>query len=148
MDADGATPITELSTLKDSIKGHASAIACGSRCMASKVKKKCFLRSLLSSLFSLLLWLISYPEVRDSQCGFKLLTREAARQVIPLCCIKGWAFDVELLHWCKKRGVVIKEVPVEWVEKDGSKLCIPTDSVLMMLDVFLIGLNDGIARIV
>ncbi|KDN52645.1 glycosyltransferase family 2 protein [Tilletiaria anomala UBC 951] len=37
------------------------------------------------------------PEIRDTQCGFKLFTRATARVVFPLAHIERWIFDVELL---------------------------------------------------
>ena len=37
------------------------------------------------------------PEVKDTQCGFKLFTRPTARLVFPASHIDGWIFDVELL---------------------------------------------------
>jgi dolichyl-phosphate beta-glucosyltransferase len=37
------------------------------------------------------------PEIRDTQCGFKLFTRQTAATVFPLAHIERWIFDVELL---------------------------------------------------
>lgn len=37
------------------------------------------------------------PEIKDTQCGFKLFTRPTARLVFPTSHIDGWIFDVELL---------------------------------------------------
>ncbi|PWN52273.1 hypothetical protein IE53DRAFT_312444 [Violaceomyces palustris] len=37
------------------------------------------------------------PLIRDTQCGFKLFTRESARSIFPLSHIDRWIFDVELL---------------------------------------------------
>lgn len=39
----------------------------------------------------------SQPEIRDTQCGFKLFTRASARAIFPLAHIERWIFDVELL---------------------------------------------------
>ncbi len=39
----------------------------------------------------------SQPEVKDTQCGFKLFTRRTAAAVFPLAHIDRWIFDVELL---------------------------------------------------
>jgi len=36
--------------------------------------------------------------------------------------INRWGFDVELLYLAKKNGFKIKEIPVLWDEKGGSKL--------------------------
>ncbi|SJX61312.1 related to dolichyl-phosphate beta-glucosyltransferase [Sporisorium reilianum f. sp. reilianum] len=37
------------------------------------------------------------PEIKDTQCGFKLFTRPTAHVVFPASHIDGWIFDVELL---------------------------------------------------
>ncbi|CDR87805.1 related to dolichyl-phosphate beta-glucosyltransferase [Sporisorium scitamineum] len=37
------------------------------------------------------------PEIKDTQCGFKLFTRPTAKVVFPASHIDGWIFDVELL---------------------------------------------------
>ncbi|WFD41473.1 dolichyl-phosphate beta-glucosyltransferase [Malassezia psittaci] len=37
------------------------------------------------------------PEIHDTQCGFKLFSRESARVIFPLAHIDRWIFDVELL---------------------------------------------------
>ena len=35
--------------------------------------------------------------IKDTQCGFKLFTRKAAKALFPVQHIERWAFDVELL---------------------------------------------------
>ena len=37
------------------------------------------------------------PEIKDTQCGFKLFTRATAQVIFPLAHIERWIFDVELL---------------------------------------------------
>ena len=37
------------------------------------------------------------PGVRDTQCGFKAFTAEAARELFRYARIDGWAFDLEIL---------------------------------------------------
>ncbi|PWZ03235.1 hypothetical protein BCV70DRAFT_197465 [Testicularia cyperi] len=37
------------------------------------------------------------PEIKDTQCGFKLFTRPTAKLVFPYTHIDGWIFDVEIL---------------------------------------------------
>jgi len=87
--------------------------------------------------------------VRDTQCGFKLFTREAA-----LCCfgnqrIYGWCFDVELLFLAKRFGFGVVEIPVNWVEIDGSKVDLATASLSMLRDLFAlrIAYTFGIWRV-
>jgi len=40
---------------------------------------------------------LAQPEIRDTQCGFKLFTRATAQHIFPLSHLDRWIFDVELL---------------------------------------------------
>lgn len=57
----------------------------------------------------------------DFQCGAKLFRREVIENVVPLMSVKHWAFDVDLLHLCKKNKFTIKELPTVWYDQDQSK---------------------------
>ncbi|KFG32485.1 dolichyl-phosphate beta-glucosyltransferase [Toxoplasma gondii GAB2-2007-GAL-DOM2] len=76
--------------------------------------------------------------VKDTQCGFKLFTRSAARQLFPRLHLCRWAFDVELLLLARLRHVPVAEVPVEWQEKEGSKLNVLGASFQMARDILVL----------
>jgi dolichyl-phosphate beta-glucosyltransferase len=59
---------------------------------------------------------------RDSQCGFKLMTAVAAKQLYHKLHLTRWSHDVEVLYRAKLLGVPVTEAPVRWQDKDGSKL--------------------------
>lgn len=89
-DADGATRFADLSLLEGHIKDlqkHATAaIAIGSRAhmvTTAAVVQRSFLRNLLMRSFHMYLQLLGVSAVKDTQCGFKLFTREAAQLVFP-----------------------------------------------------------------
>jgi dolichyl-phosphate beta-glucosyltransferase len=67
-------------------------------------------------------WLFGSRQIRDTQCGFKLLSRSAAAATFPSLHIERWAFDVELLKIAEITGIPLAEVPVKWTEIEGSKL--------------------------
>ena len=70
------------------------------------------------------------PHIVDTQCGFKALRSEVAKEIFPQLSffssvreITGWvvsAFDVELLYIAKKWGYRIQEVQVVWRDRDES----------------------------
>ena len=60
--------------------------------------------------------------VQDTQCGFKMYTRETARRLHIAQTIKGFSFDLEVLYLAKKLGYRVAEVPVNWVNAPGSKV--------------------------
>ncbi len=57
--------------------------------------------------------------IKDTQCGFKMLTRSAAVTLFQLMHIDRWAFDVELLYIAQQLNMPIKEVAVNWQEIEG-----------------------------
>jgi dolichyl-phosphate beta-glucosyltransferase len=60
--------------------------------------------------------------VRDTQCGFKAFTAEAARDLFSRARIDGWAFDLEILALARRRGHSIEEVGVEWKDDRRSRI--------------------------
>jgi len=63
--------------------------------------------------------------VRDTQCGCKLVSPTAAAWLYRDLYLPGWSHDVEVFYRARKlrhnHGTVL-EVPVEWEDRDGSKL--------------------------
>lgn len=80
------------------------------------------LRRLLGHMFVATRQRIIGLPFADTQCPFKLLTREVAQAVVPTCTVDTWTFDVELLVVASRQGWRIDEMPVAWEHVDGSKL--------------------------
>ena len=75
-------------------------------------------REVISRCYNLIVKLM-FPRRRfsDAQCGFKALTRQAVRDLIPHIVDNNWFFDSELLIRAEQRGYRVWEVPVEWIEE-------------------------------
>ena len=84
--------------------------------------------------------------IKDTQCGFKLFSRRAARCVFPTLHLERWAFDIEVLYIASRVGYQIcvsneqfinnkQEVPVKWVEIEGSKINVIQASISMFRDM-------------
>lgn len=58
--------------------------------------------------------------IKDTQCGFKILTAQAAEMICPLMKINRWGFDIEMLVLAKKLGFQVKEAPVVWINDEAS----------------------------
>lgn len=84
--------------------------------------------------------------VRDTQCGFKLFTREAAVSIFPFQHLTGWIFDVELLLIAKQLHIPVVEVPISWSEVPQSKLRVFQDSLCMLRDLLLLRTNQLLGR--
>ncbi|XP_068786127.1 dolichyl-phosphate beta-glucosyltransferase [Struthio camelus] len=137
-DADGATKFPDIEKVEEGLNSlqpwpNQMAISCGSRAHLEKdsIAKRSYFRTLLMYGFHFLVWFLCVKEIRDTQCGFKLLTREAAARTFSTLHIERWAFDVELLYIAQRLRIPIAEVAVNWTEIEGSKL-VPFWSWLQM----------------
>lgn len=137
-DADLSTPIEEVEKLLPHIEAGYSVVI-GSRGLKdSIVEKKPFHRQIISNVLNLIVRFLAVSGIRDTQCGFKAYTRDAAQRVALLQRIYGFAFDIEHLYIAKKLGLRIKEVPVKWDHKDGSKVDLTKESIRMIFDMIKI----------
>ena len=137
MDADGATPLTEISKLTAALEAG-NDVAFGSRALhvSGDVKVKTSLhRRLIGRIFAFFVNVIAIGGVADTQCGFKMFRREAAQAIFPLQKTPGFAFDVEILFLARKLGFSIVEVPVNWIAQPGSKVYLISDSIKMLRDI-------------
>lgn len=146
-DADLSAPIEELDRLADWLE-HGFDIAIGSRGLPESTieVRQPWLRQKMGQTFNLLVRLLGVRGIRDTQCGFKLFTRKAARIVFGLQTIDGFAFDVELLTIAGKQGLRVKEVPVLWRHSGESKVHMLTDAAAMFLDLVRIRVRALLGR--
>ncbi|XP_058451044.1 dolichyl-phosphate beta-glucosyltransferase [Malaya genurostris] len=129
-DADGATKFDDYGKLEQSMEKlsdgdhNRNAITIGSRAHLEQeaTAKRTLFRTVLMHGFHFLVWTFAVKKIRDTQCGFKLLTRSAARKVFAVMHVERWAFDVELLFIAQSYNIPIDEVAVNWTEIEGSKL--------------------------
>ncbi len=122
-DADGATPIAELKRLEPALATGAD-IVIGSRVLvdpAVAVRTRPH-RVAAGRVFNWLVARLGVRGVADSQCGFKLFTARAAEVLFGALQTAGFAFDVELLLRAQGAGFRIVEVPVNWTDREGSKV--------------------------
>jgi dolichyl-phosphate beta-glucosyltransferase len=119
-DADLSTPIYEW----EKLAAADAPVAIGSRALdESLVKEKQSLyRRAMGKLFNRLVRLVAVPGIRDTQCGFKLFSREAARDVFSRAKVDRFAYDVEALLLARQLGYAIAEVPVLWFNSADSRV--------------------------
>ena len=84
--------------------------------------KRTAVRNVLMHGFHALVTLVVGNQIRDTQCGFKLMTRKAAQMIVPQQRLQRWAFDVELVKIAQTLQVPMKEEQVVWTEIPGSKV--------------------------
>lgn len=124
MDADLATPMEEISKLEAAIDADPDNIvyAIGSRDIHGKdlMVRQPWYREKLGRLFNNVVQLLATPGIIDTQCGFKLLPREAARSLFSRCTLDGFSFDVEAIFVARRLGYQVTEVPVRWAHQEGA----------------------------
>lgn len=69
--------------------------------------------------FHVLVYALCVSGIKDTQCGFKIMTRSTAATLFQIMHIDRWAFDVELLYMAQQLNIPIKEVAVNWQEIEG-----------------------------
>jgi glycosyltransferase involved in cell wall biosynthesis len=140
VDADGATPPHAFLDLVRHIEGYDCVI--GSRWLPGAVlhQEQSGKRQFASRVFHFIVQLFFWMNIRDTQCGAKLMRREAIEKIHPSLRIADMAFDINLLYSLKKAGYRILEVPTEWTDKVGSKVVLRNTSLSMLLSVIRIRL--------
>ena len=98
-------------------------------------------RHITGRVFNTLIRLLVLPGLQDTQCGFKCIRAEVAREIFPLQTLTGWAFDVELLYIARHRGYKVVEIPIHWYFNADSKISVLRDSLRMFLDLLVIRRN-------
>jgi dolichyl-phosphate beta-glucosyltransferase len=122
LDADGSTSITHLDAFLPEF-GKGFEVVIGSRAIPGSFIQvhQPFIRELMGKsgnlLIRLVLGLWSYP---DTQCGFKMLSAKAAQAVASRMVVDRFGFDFELVILAKKSGFKIKQLPVRWLNEEGT----------------------------
>ena len=114
----------------------------GSRNHSQSKIKTSILRKFLGLLFNFVIYSLFRIQIKDTQCGFKLFNRIYALNIFKKLTSYRFSFDVELVILLKKNNIAIKELPIEWVHKKGSKLNIIYDIPKMMIDIIKIKLSQ------
>lgn len=98
-------------------------VVVGSRSMPDSVVQRTVFRSLISKMYSKIVHEVLQLGVRDTQCGLKFFRTDVAKAIFSKTLIaERYAFDIEILLRAKLLGFRIKEVGVNWIAKDGSKV--------------------------
>lgn len=146
-DADGATPIAELRKLLLALDDGAD-LAVASRALpdAGRVVSSHLYRKVIGNVFNCVVRCLAVPDIRDTQCGFKVFKKNAAEDLFGRQRLDDFGFDVELLFLAAKRGYRTKEVPVNWSDVAGSKVNVLKDSTRMFADILAIRYNWLVGR--
>jgi glycosyltransferase involved in cell wall biosynthesis len=135
VDADGATPPQAFMDLLKRI-GDADCII-GSRWLPGAVihQSQQSHRRFASRVFHFIVQVLFWMNIRDTQCGAKVMKTAAVEKIHNNLTIADMAFDINLLFALKHAGFKILEVPTEWTDRAGSKVALGRSSLTMFLSV-------------
>ena len=142
-DTDLSSPIYEADKLFAALADGAD-VAIGSRWLQRELQTEPqpLVRQLYGRLFNLALRILLGLNFKDTQCGFKAFTREAAHVIFPRQHVERWGFDPEILFLARKFNLKTVEVPVEWAHDHRSKISPLRDGLRMGSEVLQVRWNN------
>jgi dolichyl-phosphate beta-glucosyltransferase len=140
LDADGSTSITHLNKfLPEMEKGFDVVIGSrdikGAYVQIHQAKYKEIFGDLGNWAIRIVLGLWRYP---DTQCGFKVLSDAAAKAIASRMIVDRFGFDFELVMLAEKLGFKVKQMPVRWLNEEGSTVMLtgPNGYTQVLIDLF------------
>jgi dolichyl-phosphate beta-glucosyltransferase len=146
-DADLATPQEETAKLLPFALDGVPVVI-GSRPLkeSSLEIRQPWYREMLGRTFNGVVQLLAIKGIADTQCGFKLFSKAACREIFTRCDVDGFGFDLECLLIARDLGYEIKEVPIRWMHQDGSKVNLVRDGLKMLRDLVQLRLKGKSGR--
>jgi len=135
VDADGATaPAAFLDLVRHCGKGDC---VIGSRWLPGSLlhQSQSKQRRVFSRLFHAFVQFLFRMNIKDTQCGAKVMRREAVETIHSALRIADVAFDINLLYSLKRSGYLVLEVPTEWTDQLGSKIKLNKGALGIVLSV-------------
>lgn len=134
------TPDHIIRVAKNLQDGREIVIACRHGQGRARIEGESGWRSLQGKAFNLVVRMMLLPDIKDSQCGLKGFSREAAAQIFPRQRISGFAFDVELLALARYLHLTVCKIEVAGTDCPGSTVSHILAPLSMGLDLIRIKL--------
>jgi glycosyltransferase involved in cell wall biosynthesis len=122
MDVDLSTDISFFPDLLEPLLQGKADVSIGSRLLRPEWTTRGWKRELMSRCYNRLLRSAFDVSFSDAQCGFKAITRTAAKELLPLVKDDEWFFDTELLLLADHLGHRIHDLPVRWNDDCDSRV--------------------------
>ena len=136
-DADLSTPIDCLDDLRAGMDEEQADCVIANRV---QMVPQPWTRRLMGFVFRHLTRVIVGAPFRDTQCGFKLFTRQFALEIFPMVNTggfgHGFGFDVDIIAFGMARGFKIVDVRTPWYDSHHSTVSPLVDSLDMFLHLF------------
>jgi len=154
-DFDQSTPLKEIEKLfkyKDNYQ-----VIIGSReIQGAKRDKEPLHRHIMGKGFNFLVQVLAIPGIYDTQCGFKVFSDQASKDIFSNLVVYGrgeersdaftGAFDVEALFLARKNNLKIKEVPIIWHHNETDRVSPIKDSIRMLIDIIKVRIANLLGK--
>ncbi|MBN2067998.1 MAG: glycosyltransferase [Candidatus Diapherotrites archaeon] len=144
MDADGATPASQLTDMYNALQGNDVVVGNRKTERARIIARQPLYRRFLSWGFNTSVQILFNFNVKDLLCGFKGMRTDLGKEIAAKMVSNRWIFDVELIARANALGASFGVIPIEWSHVKGSKMKIGLNTVSMFLK--LVKLRIDLAR--
>ena len=141
MDADLATNLSNFGILLSTCS-EGFDIVTGSRYVPHSNIERPFLREIVSKIYNKTINILFKTAVKDHQCGFKAVSKNARDIILNKSIFDDWFWDTEIFVIARYNGLKVTELPIEWQEKRGTK----TPLKRLLKDVWIHG--AGILKLI
>lgn len=152
MDADLATPLETWDRCVEALQSGAGVAIASREGIGSIRVDEPWHRHVMGRVFNRLVQWLLLPGIEDTQCGFKVFSRDALDDILAKQRLyenaeevrtpRVTAFDVELLYIARKHSHEIAVIPITWHYGDHSKVNPIIDTVHNFLDVLRVKWNS------
>lgn len=140
LDADGSTSISHMDQAFELFEKGADLVV-GSRdiegafIQVHQPRHREIMGDMGNWLIRIVLGLWSFP---DTQCGFKAMRASVADAVASRMVVDRFGFDFELIILAHKLGFTVMQMPVRWLNEEGSTVGLtgPNGFIQVLIDLF------------
>ena len=140
LDADLTIPVEIVDLFMGALDTGAD-IAIASRYVPGSIVDRPWWRRVMGDIYRALVHLLVPTNIRDTQCGGKMYTAEAAKDLFARQRLNGFAFDAEVLFLAQREGYTVREVPFALRQHRETRIDFLADAPKMLRDLFVIRLN-------
>ncbi|CAN5303175.1 glycosyltransferase family 2 protein [soil metagenome] len=143
-DADLSVPIEFVDKFLTKLESGVDVVIGSRRIGGSKIiKHQDFMREHMGKVFTFLSRTVTQVYVSDFTCGFKGFELQAAKKIFSKSMVNRWVFDSEIMFLAHKFKYKIVEIPVEWVNREDSRInSLGIAGTESLIELFRIRLND------
>lgn len=143
-DADLPYDLAALRLAYDVINSGRRDVVFGSRTAdgAQTHVERRFLRTIASFVFRTMMTMLVSRKITDTQCGLKIFSRSAAREIFSRTTINGFAFDAEVVYLTHQLDLSFQTIPVTLINDYATTISLTRNAIPMLMDVIGVRLKS------